>query len=80
MKDYNGKQEKILGRCRCRCCHLDFDLVRGMNQCPFSGEKLILISFQSTDYIKGHTKGYQKNPERSHGWIRLLMDSDLMGG
>jgi hypothetical protein len=48
--------------------------------CPFSGEKLILISFLSTDYLKGHSKGYEKSPEKSHGWVRFLMDSDLLGG
>lgn len=80
MKDYNGKQERVLGRAVCRCCHKHFDLTRGLFICPFSGQKLILISFQSTDYIKGHSKGYQKNPEKRFGWVRLLMDSDLLGG
>ena len=80
MRDYNGKQERVLGKARCRCCHRNFDLLRGLFICPFSGQKLILISFQSTDYIKGHSKGYEKSPEKSHGWIRLLMDSDLLGG
>lgn len=80
MKDYNGKQERVIGRARCRCCHLDFDLVRGLFICPFSGQKLILISFQSTDYLLGHSKGYEKSPEKPYGWVRFLMDSDLLGG
>jgi len=80
MKDYNGKQERVLGRAVCRCCHQHFDLVRGLFICPYSGQKLILISFQSTDYLKGHSKGYEKSPEKPHGWVRMLMDSDLLGG